>query len=305
MSDWNRFKTDINLTEYAAYLGYALVKKDSTRSSIKMRKDSDIIIISKKGGIWMYFSVSENDDNGTIVNFIKNRTGQSLAEIAKDLLAWLGEITTRPEPKNYISEVVEQAYEPERVQGIFKKCRPVQFHDYLESRCIPKALFTSMRFQNRIFFDGYKNAVFPHYKEGGAVCALELKNTQTAVFVRGSEKTFWRSNCRKGDDTLVIAEAVIDALSYSILFPSDKAVYTATGGGMSPEQGELLKAAVEGFKSLKEIIIITDNDLGGDRLADAIRVILAETSFEGKIRRDSPQKIKDDWNNVLKDRACN
>ena len=145
---WNRFKTEINLSEYAAYLGYELVKKDSTRSSIKMRKDSDIIIISKKSGIWMYFSVSENDDNGTIVNFIENRTSKTLSEIAKDLLAWLGEDVKRPEPKNYISDVEEQNYDPARVAKIFKKCRPVQFHEYLESRNISKSLFTCLRFKN-------------------------------------------------------------------------------------------------------------------------------------------------------------
>ncbi len=96
MSDWQRFKIDINLAEYAAHMGYELVKKDSTRSSIKMRLGSDIIIISKKGGIWVYFSVSGNNDNGTIVNFIQNRTSKTLSEIAKDLLEWLGEEQARP-----------------------------------------------------------------------------------------------------------------------------------------------------------------------------------------------------------------
>ncbi len=169
MALWNKFKTEINLSEYAAYLGYELVAKDSTKFSIKMRKASDIIIISKKGGIWMYFSVSENNDNGTIVNFIKHRTVQSLLEIAQTLIEWLGEDGTRPEPKLYASEIKEQVYDPQRVENIFKKCKPIQSHEYLEGRGLTKILFSSPRFKNRIFFDGYSNAVFPHYNSENAI----------------------------------------------------------------------------------------------------------------------------------------
>ena len=125
---------------------------------------------------------------------------------------------------------------------IFKKCRPTQFHEYLESRNIAKSLFTCPRFKNRIFFDGYKNAVFPHYDDKGDICALELKNKDKALFVRGSAKTFWRSNCQKGDDTLVISEAVIDALSYYRLFPNDKAIYVATGAECHQSREHYFKA---------------------------------------------------------------
>ncbi len=76
--------------------------------------------------------------------------------------------------------------------------------------------------------------------------------------------------------------------------------YAATGGGMSPAQGKLLKSTVNGWKSLKTIILITDNDQGGDRLSDKVRDIIATSDFSGEIKRHSPQKIGQDWNNVLK-----
>ena len=90
----------------------------------------------------------------------------------------------------------------------------------------------------------YGNVAFPHYN-GKDICGLELKNADKALFVRGSEKTFWRSNCKQGDDTLVIGEAVIDVVSYSILFTNETSVYAATGGGMSPEQEEILKSCFD------------------------------------------------------------
>ena len=298
MSDWIRFKTEINLSEYAAFLGYEIVKKDTTRSSIKMRNGSDIVIISKKGDKWVYFAVSGHDDNGTIVNFIQTRTGQSLAEIAKDLLAWLGEKIPRPEPQFYAQEVVEHEYDPQRVQKIFKGCKVAKNHQYLAGRGIPIAVLSSKRFTGRIYADRYHNAVFPHYNDDG-ICGLELKSPKMSVFVGGSEKTFWRSNSKKGDDTLVIGEAVIDALSHSILFPNQSAIYAATGGGMSPDQRALLKELVTRCKHLKTIVIITDNDAGGDALHDTILSALNECKYQGVIKRHSPDNKGDDWNEVL------
>ncbi len=49
--DFSRFKSDINLTQYAAHLGYEVDKKKSTRSSIAMRNGGDKIIISKRGHV--------------------------------------------------------------------------------------------------------------------------------------------------------------------------------------------------------------------------------------------------------------
>lgn len=296
--DFSKFKQEINLTQYAAFLGYEIDRKKSTKSSIAMRSGADKVIISRRGANWVYFSVSDDNDNGTIVDFIENRTNQTIAEIAKELNIWIGGGASLPHPKSYISDVQEQERDPTRIKKIFHYCNPVTKHPYIESRGIKEALFQSKRFIGRIYTDRYQNAVFPHYKDN-EICGLELKNEDKALFVRGSEKTFWRSNCKNGDNMLVISEAVIDALSYDLLFASENAVYAATGGGMSPEQGTLLKTTVEGWKSLKTIILITDNDLGGDRLADKIREIIATSSFKGTIKRHSPQKIGQDWNGVL------
>ena len=79
------------------------------------------------------------------------------------------------------------------------------------------------------------NACFPHYNDQHDICGLELKDEKKSIFVKGSEKRFWVSNYIAGDDTLIIAESVVDAISHSILFPNQTAVYAATGGGVSPE----------------------------------------------------------------------
>lgn len=297
--DFSRFKSEINLTQYAAHLGYEIDRKKSTRSSIAMRCGADKIIISRRGSLWVYFSVSDDNDNGTIIDFAEKRTNKSLKEIGCFLQSWIGGGVVLPQAKNYAHEVEEQVYDPARVANVFKRCRPVTNHAYLEGRGLTGGLLSSPRFAGRIFADRYQNAAFPHYGAQG-ICGLELKDAEKAVFVKGSEKTLWRSNVSAGDDTLILSEAVIDALSHAALFPNETAIYAATGGGMSPEQAEIIKQAVRSIKNLKRIVLITDNDTGGDRLTDKIQNAIAESGFSGEITRHSPDTRGDDWNDVLK-----
>ena len=296
--DFSRFKSEINLTQYAAHLGYEIDRKKSTRSSIAMRSGADKIIISRRGALWVYFSVSDDNDNGTIIDFAEKRTNKSLKEIGCDLQSWISGGVALPEPKSYVADVEEQIYDPARVGNVFKRCRAVTNHVYLEGRGLTGELLSSPRFAGRIFADRYQNAAFPHYGAQG-ICGLELKDSEKAVFVKGSEKTLWRSNVRAGDDTLILSEAVIDALSYAVLFPNETAIYAATGGGMSPEQAEIIRQAAHSIKTLKRIVLITDNDTGGDRLTDKIQNAIGMSGFSGEITRHSPDTRGGDWNDVL------
>lgn len=132
--DYSQFKSEINLTQYAAHLGYEIDRKKSTRSSIAMRRDADKIIISRRGTLWVYFSVSDDSDNGTIIDFAEKRTNKSLKEIGCDLQSWIGGGVILPEPRSYAAHVEEQVYDPARVLNIFRKCRAIKRHPYLESR---------------------------------------------------------------------------------------------------------------------------------------------------------------------------
>ena len=144
--DYSKFKTEINLTQYAAHLGYEIDRKKSTRSSIAMRKDSDKVIISRRGNLWVYFSVTDDSDNGTIIDFAEKRTHKSIGEIGRDLQNWIGGGVSLPHAKNYVREVASQDYDPARIEGIFKSLKPVDKHRYLASRGLTDALLTERRF---------------------------------------------------------------------------------------------------------------------------------------------------------------
>ncbi len=88
------FKRHINLTEYAVAQGYVLDRKESSRNSATLRgPGDDKIIIGKDAasGHWIYFSVRDNADHGTIVDFVQNRQRLTLGELRKTLRPWLGE----------------------------------------------------------------------------------------------------------------------------------------------------------------------------------------------------------------------
>ncbi|CAN0593749.1 unnamed protein product, partial [Laminaria digitata] len=178
-----------------------------------MRFDkTDKIIVSRQNAIWVYFSVYDDNDNGTIIDFIKNRKDQSYLEIAKELHHWSGE-TGVGKKIQYVSNSSEGQYAPLKIQGLFNRCTDLTSHTFLLRRGLNPSFLQSPRFSSRIFQDAFDNVVFPHFKQG-TVRGLELRNEDMHLFVKGSEKTFWRSNVFEGDTRLFIAESPIDAMSY-------------------------------------------------------------------------------------------
>lgn len=293
--DLSTFKRQINLAEFSTTYGFQLDRKKSTRASIAMKSSNDKIIVSKKGGVWVYFSVTNDLDSGTIVDFIANRTQQSIPEIGKQLADWSG-LGANGQLPAYTVE--EPKYDHARVKSVFAKCKPVTTSEYLESRGLTPELLASDRFAGRVFGDQYGNVAFPHFRNR-EVCGLELKNRDRGLLVKGSQKTFWRSNANRSDEILVIAESVIDALSYRQTEQFDDAIYLATGGGVSAKQCTILGEMLASATNIHTIILATDNDAGGDRIADKLSEAVQQSSFSGEVLQHSPFREGEDWNDVL------
>jgi hypothetical protein len=299
--DFAAFKQSINLTQYAASIGYSLDRRKSTKSSVVMRhSNGDKVIVSRRGRNWVYFSVHDDKDNGTIVSFIERRTGKRMAEIGQELSAWLGGGVILPQAGTYAPEVTEHQPDRARVKAVFGKARVCNAHPYLiNERKIPATVLSSERFKGRTYKDGYGNAVFPHYDAEG-LCGLELKNTGKGVLVKGSVKGLWTSNIIKTDKALVIGEVAIDTISYHAIFAKPDTAYAAVSGGMGSQQYPIVMQLVRKMQNLETIILATDNDEGGDSIAGKLEAYLKEQGFTGEIIRRSPESRGDDWNEVLK-----
>lgn len=305
--DFSRYKSDINLSHYAASLGYELDPRKTTKSSLVMKHpNGDKVIISKRGRNYVYFSVSDDKDNGTIVDFIRKRTDKTFLEIGQELQKWVRGWDGISQNIPFASDIQSQEYNPERIKALFSRVKQIKGDDYLQNvRKIPLSTLQNQLFAERIYRDFYGNIVFPHYDHSG-VCGLELKNTDKGVFVRGSAKGLWTSTINLKAETLVITESPIDGLSYFTLFPDVQksgVVFASVSGGLRPHQVQLIIDLIKKLPQLQKIILAVDHDAGGEKIEKTIRDGVKNAgALVGDMSTHVPEKMGDDWNEVLKNR---
>jgi hypothetical protein len=88
----DEFKRQINLTQYAATLGYCLDRRASSRNSaVMVHPAGDKLIVTKgEDGHWIFFSVRDDADHGSIIDFVQRREGGTLGDVRKTLRQWSG-----------------------------------------------------------------------------------------------------------------------------------------------------------------------------------------------------------------------
>jgi len=95
------FKTAIDLRAYAASQGYVLDPKESWGGSAVMRHaGGDKVIIKRDAdGHYVYFSVRDDADHGTIIDFAQSRLHLNFGVLRKELRPWVGrQAETLPYP---------------------------------------------------------------------------------------------------------------------------------------------------------------------------------------------------------------
>jgi hypothetical protein len=294
-----KFKTQINLVEYAQSQGYQYLTQQSSRNSAVLRHENGdkIVVATDTDGHGVYFSIIDDNDNGTIIDFVQNRSNSSLGGVRKELRDWKDE--PRMQTSKFIPRDKPQAINSDRL-GVIKAVsgfKVAQKHDYLEKRGIKQSILKSDRFIGTVAIDNRGNAIFPHYDQDG-LTGFTVKNENYQGFSKGGTKALWRSQPDEGDRRLVIVESAIDAMSYHQLF-TDKNPHTryiSTGGTISHKQLDLIKTAMVDMTRLGgEIVIATDNDVAGNKL---FKTLTKEAPSQSNITRDVP-KLGKDWNELL------
>lgn len=300
-----QFKTEINLSEFAASEGFIIDRKSSGRNSVAMKHaDGNKIIIAMDRNKWVYFNVHDDRDNGTIIDFVMNRRRINMGEARKVLRPWVGSATPlpRPDASQYVTRLEPVPLDLVGVRARLAAMKPIPpDHAYLTGqRCIPTALLTADHLLERVLVDHRNNAVFPHWNHHG-LCGYEVKNTGFSGFAPGGVKGLWGSRKNKGDTHLVIAESAIDALSYAALHNTPGMRLVSTAGQMNPDQPALLFSAMNGMPAGSEIIAAMDHDDGGDKLAEQIKTVFeALKRSDIAFRRHSPPTAGQDFNDVLR-----
>lgn len=300
-AELDSFKTNIDLRAYAASQGYQLDRKASWRGTSVLRHPvSHDKIIVKRGmdGHYVYFSVRDDRDNGSIIDFVQFRQGLSLGAVRKELRPWIGQPPV-PVPSFPVLHKTEK--DRMKVEAAYAKMRDAtDGHPYLERRrALPASLIADERFAGRIRIDDKGNAVFPHFDAEG-LSGYELKNVEFTGFASGGAKALWLSNEFPDDKRLVITESAIDALSHAVLFPDPRARYASIGGKPNPQQPELIRSAAARMPHGADVVAAMDADADGRKLAEIVRKAVEMTGRSDlRFLAQEPEGFKD-WNDQLR-----
>lgn len=300
-SELDNFKSRIDLRVYAAGQGYQLDRKESWRGTSVMRHPGthDKVII-KRGldGHYAYFSVRDDRDNGSIIDFVQHRQRLSLGAVRKELRPWIGQ---PPMPVPTFPALHKTEKDRLKVEAAYAHMKDAtDGHPYLERRrALPRALLALNRFAGRVRMDDKGNAVFPHFDAQG-LSGYELKNVAFTGFASGGSKALWLSHELPDDNRLVFCESAIDALSHAVLFPDDRARYASIGGKPNPQQPELIRTAAARMPADSEIVAAMDADADGAKLAEVVRKAVELTGrLDLRFSVQEPFGFKD-WNDQLR-----
>ena len=295
-----QFKTRVNLSEFAASRGFKLDRRESSRNSAVMRHpDGDKIIVARNEGNsnWIFFSVRDDQENGTIIDFVQRREGGNLGQVRKILRGWLG--SSRPVVQLFLFVQDLEPVSRDRVGVIsaWERAEKCLSLPYLAARGLSPELLSLSIFANCVRVDRRNNAIFPHYDRSG-LCGFEIKNTSFTGFAAGGVKGLWFSQAKTTDRELVLTESAIDALSFHALHKSNFSRYMSTGGALNPQQPAMIRGAIEKLPAGAVVLLAFDNDEGGEKIAAEVKAV-APAGRE--VRRVLPDKMSGkDWNDILK-----
>ena len=302
-TELDAFKREIDLRQFAASFGYAMDRRESWRGSTVLRRGGDKIVVKRNhNGHYVFFSVRDDSDHGTIIDFLQRRRHLTLGAVRQTLRPWIG----RPAAAlPWLPKLEPTGPDRMRVEREYQRMRDAPRHPYLEyDRCLPAALLMAPRFAGRVRIDRRGNAVFPHF-DGAGLCGYEIKNQRFTGFAAGGHKGLWLSHCRPQDRRLVLAESAIDALSYAVLFPDaeDQTRYGSLGGKPNFQQPALVQAIIARLPERSEIVAAFDADEAGRGLVDMLRLAVAGATERGRtdliFKAHLPASEGVDWNHVL------
>jgi hypothetical protein len=227
-SELEAFKREIDLRQFAVSPGYEIDRRESWRGSTVLRRGAGKVVVRRSGnGHYVFFSVRDDGDHGTLIDFLQRRQNLSLGAVRQILRPWLG----RPSAPAQFPKLEPASPDRMRVESAYRRMLNAPRFPYLESeRRVPAAVLLSQRFAGRMRIDSLGNTVFPHFDAAG-LCGYEVKNRGFTGFAAGGQKGLWLSHAQPHDRRLVLAESAMDALSYAALFPDaeDQTRYASLG----------------------------------------------------------------------------
>jgi hypothetical protein len=313
----DRFKRDIDLVAFVQANGYELRQNSGHYARLAAGHRDEVIVSrrpSRRTGevVWVWCDPrnvvpsppngpraanAADGHQGSIFDFVRKKLKtENLGEIRKLLRVWSsdyrGKATERPPS-------LQPTAEPDRavVARWLADALPATTSRYLASRGLRPETLAHWRFSGTVRETPWGEVRFEHSDRKGA-CGFERKSRGLSMFAPSGTRGLWCSKAFKGDKALVVSEASIECLSFHQLHPDGGARFVSTGGSISYEQAQLLEAAVKRLPADASVVVATNNDDAGHRMAALITDIAREARPGISIARPLPPHGKD-WNETL------
>jgi hypothetical protein len=295
MQELNRFKRDINLAEFSTAFGYYKDKdKSSLNAPVMRHENGDKIVIGrdKADGHYIYFNPHNNSDSGTIIDFVKNRTGETLGRIRKRLRQWLH----NPQPQENIT-VKASTKDAMKIANTWERIKEAN-HCLTQYWGIGSKGNSKLAQMPKVKYgeDGYFYFMLSNLQ---GICGIEKRNDAEKHIIAGSEKGVFVTGKLQDAPNIYIFESPIDMISHRQMGKHNVADFTiCTMGSIGESGANSIKAIFERNRDA-QIIIAVDNDAGGDLATKKISEILEQVDGNTKrAKREKPQ-LKD-WNDDLR-----
>lgn len=237
----------------------------------------------------------KNQVGGGAIKFMRHFYGMDFQTAVQELLGQTVTPLSHSPPKAIAKEEKKEFRLPEANPNMHR------VYAYLiKQRFIAPEIITHFAKQHTLYEDKeHHNAVFVGMDENGVPRQAHKRSTNSygktfRITCEGSDTKYSFAHFGESEK-LFVFEAPIDMLSYLTLHPESwqKHSYIAMNGVYE----NAVLTALKGHSNLSEIVICTDNDVGGIDAADRLSDILKESGY-ADIKRILP--TNKDWNEDLK-----
>ena len=283
----------VDLAEYLRVRGEKLERAGREYKLIYSDVSGSHDSITIRGSTWFDH---KNQTGGGAIKFMQYHYGMDFPTAVQELLGQrVTSLSSVPLKSTKQSEKQKDFRLPEANDNMHRV-----FAYLIKQRFIAAEVITHFAKRKLLYEDKeHHNAVFVGADENGVPRQAHKRGTTTfgksfRQTVEGSDTKY--SFAHFGESgKLFIFEAPIDMLSYLTLYPENwqEHSYIAMNGVYE----NAVLTALKGHSNLSEIVICTDNDVGGIDSADRLSDILKEKGY-ADIKRILP--INKDWNEDLK-----
>jgi len=128
-NELDAFKREIDLRQFAVTIGYEMDRRESWRGSTVLRRGPDKIIVKRKGnGHYVFFSVRDDSDHGTLIDFLQRRQNLSLGAVRQILRPWI----SRPATPAQFPALEPSSPNRMRVECAYRRMANARRYAYLE-----------------------------------------------------------------------------------------------------------------------------------------------------------------------------